>query len=97
MFSVEEFLKKQQYCSFSSIALRENFIKLYPIVGQDFERSFGAADWALFFQISTKHPIYFINKPITQYRRHSQNVSGNPEVDIKNLMLVFLHIRLSNN
>jgi hypothetical protein len=44
-----------------------------------------------FLQIATKYPIYGISKPLSYYRKHSQNTSGNLANSIQHFEFLVEH------
>jgi hypothetical protein len=40
------------------------------------KKSYSVSDRDIYFQISTQHKVYYINKQLTQYRRHNNNLSS---------------------
>ena len=61
----------------STAMVRKAMIQHYPIRSLVPEnKTYSVADYDLYFQIATQHPIYGITQPLTQYRRHAHNLSG---------------------
>lgn len=44
-------------------------------------KAYSVSDYDFYFQIAKDHPVWYINEPLTLYRRHQTNLSGtNPKV-----------------
>lgn len=91
------FLWKVHYLSYSSLAFRREIFEQYGILSIDWVKNFGASDWDLFFRVATENPVYCIEDSLTCYRKHSSNVSGDIRVDIRNMMLIFVHYKDSDS
>lgn len=64
-------------CSWSSGMFRKKYLNQYTINNVLPEKkSYSVSDRDIYFQISTQHKIYYINKQLTKYRRHSDNLSA---------------------
>ena len=77
-------------CSRSSTMIRKSILENYKIHNIDPEKkAYSVSDRDLFFQISTQHAVYWIPQALTQYRRHSNNLSGEglgTSEDLENLL-----------
>jgi glycosyltransferase involved in cell wall biosynthesis len=68
--------KKLPIISYSSIALRKiASIPFLPIQNLTGSKSYAVSDYDLFFRISRENWIYGIKEPLTEYRRHANNLS----------------------
>jgi predicted AAA+ superfamily ATPase len=55
-------------------------------------KGYSISDYDFYFQIAKDNKVYFIDKPLTHYRRHKTNLSGsNPKVmeELSHLMEVY--------
>ena len=61
--------------SWSTSMVRRQMIEKFPIetLWDDIRYSISDYDW--YFRIATEYPVYGIEKSLTQYRRHSNNLS----------------------
>jgi glycosyltransferase involved in cell wall biosynthesis len=91
------FLGKVHYLSYSSLAFRREIMEQYGILSIDWVKNFWASDWDIFFRIATENLVYCIQDSLTLYRKHSSNVSGDIRVDIRNMMLIFVHYKDSDS
>lgn len=75
---VDEFilLPAGPIASWSSSMVRRDMIERYPIVARWPGKRYSIADYDFYFQVATHYPVYGITDPLTQYRRHSSNLSG---------------------
>lgn len=62
--------------SWSTGMVRLEVLRKYPIVARWQDKRYSIADYDFYFQIATHYPIYGIDYPLTQYRRHGGNLSG---------------------
>jgi hypothetical protein len=62
--------------SWSTSMVRRKMIEQFPIKTLWEDIRYSASDYDWYFQIATIYPVYGIQKSLTQYRRHSNNLSG---------------------
>lgn len=73
-----EFIKKENfYLSYSSLMIKKDILNNEKILNLTWNKNFSVSDWDLFFRISTKYNIYWIEKSLTLYRKHLNNFSWN--------------------
>lgn len=74
---VDEFilLPAGPIASWSTSMVRREMIERYPIVARWSDKRYSVADYDFYFQVATHYPVYGIADPLTQYRRHSSNLS----------------------
>ena len=60
----------------STAMVRQNILKQYQIRSLDsINKAYSVSDYDLYFQIATQNQVYGIEKILTQYRRHNNNLS----------------------
>lgn len=63
--------------SYSTIAMRKNVLmELIPIQNITWSKTYAVSDYDLIFRLIQKYKVYGIERPLTQYRRHSNNLSA---------------------
>jgi len=62
--------------SWSTSMVRRQMIEEFPIKTLWEDIRYSASDYDWYFEITTRYPVYGIRKSLTQYRRHSNNLSG---------------------
>lgn len=64
--------------SYSSVAIRKSSLDQFlPIQSLTDSKVYAVSDYDLFFRLSCAYPVYGIQESLTQYRRHSNNLSSN--------------------
>lgn len=64
------------YVSYSTLMFKKDILLKEKINNPTVDKLYSVSDWDLFFRISTKYNCYWIEESLTQYRRHSGNLSG---------------------
>jgi glycosyltransferase involved in cell wall biosynthesis len=63
--------------SYSSVSIRKSTLDRYlPILNPTGSKTYSVSDYDLFFRISREKCVYGITRSLTQYRRHSGNLSA---------------------
>lgn len=78
--------------SWSTGMFRKSILSQYVITSLNPEnKTYSVSDYDIYFQIATTHPVYGITDPLTQYRRHSNNLSGASGGTSSDLALLIEH------
>ncbi len=62
--------------SWSTGMVRREMLEKYWVIARWEDKRYSIADYDFYFQVATHYPVYGIDRPLTQYRRHSGNLSG---------------------
>ena len=78
IISIDDFVSAKAWpiASRSTGMIKKDILEIISISSlQPDNKTYSVSDYDLYFQIATKYPVYGIETPLTQYRRHSNNLS----------------------
>jgi cellulose synthase/poly-beta-1,6-N-acetylglucosamine synthase-like glycosyltransferase len=67
----------------SCVSLRRDVLEE---VGVFNEEVFGTEDYDLFLRVTARYPVHFVNKPLTNWRKHGNNMSGDGVLMTENVI-----------
>jgi hypothetical protein len=79
--------------SWSTCMVRADILEKYPITSKWPDIRYSVADYDWYMQVCIQHRIYGIPEPLTQYRRHTNNLSGangGTSYDLSKLVEIYL-------
>lgn len=101
IISVHEFLSHATwYGSYSTLMYRKWALDNLQIKNPTIDKLYSVSDWDLFFRTVTAYPCYGVEQSLTQYRRHSGNLSAqNMKIfdDLEILMTSYLENWIVSN
>lgn len=80
--------------SYSSIAVKKSILmEFLPIENLTWSKTYAVSDYDLIFRITKTHKVYGIQKSLTQYRRHTNNLSASYGWLFDDLIKLITHYR----
>ena len=76
----------------STIMVKREILTKYPIMSSSWNKNCAISDYDFCFRVSTENKVYYVNSPLTLYRRHSSNLSAwniNLLEDLSNLIMKY--------
>ena len=76
---IDDFVRAKAWpiASRSTGMIKKDILEIISISSlQPENKTYSVSDYDFYFQIATKYPVYGIDTPLTQYRRHAANLSG---------------------
>ncbi len=96
MISQDEYIlaRNPLIVSYSSIAVKKSVLtEFFPIQNLSWSKTYAVSDYDIIFRIATAYRVYGIQKSLTQYRRHANNLSASYGWLFDDLIMLMAHYR----